>query len=243
MIDWSPGTVGRSIAVRVLCAMAACGLLPRFASGAIPATELACRSEIREAGTVGAAAGGFRLGSAAAPFGWATAVADFDHDGLADFAVVDRAVSVEPQQHYVVEIAVSSLPKQRFVLSFPHEAVTVVVEDIDHDDDLDVVATHPLTREVLAAWANDGFGRFTPTLRSVPTRLVPHDGLAGDDSVASPPPAVAGDRVLPCGNASARRTPDDDTARNAVLEAGACRARTVFHARIDSRGPPALALL
>jgi hypothetical protein len=242
MIDLPPKTVGRWIAVRGLCAIAACALVPRIASSATAAAELSCPAGIREAGSA-APVSGFRLGSAAAPFGWATAVADFNHDGLADFSVVDRAVSVEPQPHYVVEIAVSSLPKQRFVLSFPHEAVTVVVEDIDHDDDLDVVVTHPLTREVLAAWTNDGFGRFTPTLRSVAARLVPHDGLAGDDSLASPPPAVGRDRVLPCGNASTRRTPDDDTARNAVLEAGARRARTVFHARVDSRGPPALVLL
>jgi hypothetical protein len=240
-MDLFRSAVGRWVAARVLCAVAACALVPRGAFSATSAIESSCDATIRDGS--GAALGGFRLGTAAAPFGWATAVADFNHDGLGDFAVVDRAVSVEPQQRYVVEIAVSSLPKQRFVLSVPHEAVTVVVEDIDHDDNLDVVVTHPLTREVLAAWTNDGFGRFTPTLRSVPTRLAPHDGLAGDDSLASPPPAVAGDRVLLCCNASARRTPDDDTARNAVLEAGVCRARTVFHARIDSRGPPALVLL
>jgi len=242
MMDLLRAAVGRWVAARVLCAVAACALMPPVAFSATSAIESSCDATIRDASGA-APAGGFRLGTAAAPFGWATAVADFNHDGLGDFAVVDRAVSVEPQQHYVVEIAVSSLPKQRFVLSVPHEAVTVVVEDIDHDDNLDVVVTHPLTHEVLAAWTNDGFGRFTQTLRSVPTRLVPHDGLAGDDSLASPPPAVAGDRVLPCDNASARRTPDDDRARNAVLEAGACRARTVFHARIDSRGPPALVLL
>ena len=240
MVELALETLRRRIAARLVCAIAACVLSPRLGFST-PAPESLCPSEIRDAGSV--AAGGFRLGTGATPFGTAAAVADFNHDGVADFAVVDRVVSREPQQHYAIEIAVSSAPTQRFVISSRHEAVTVVVEDIDHDDDLDIVVTPALTREVLAVWVNDGFGRFTPTLRSVPTRLASHDWLVPDDFHAGLLPALPPERILSSWSANAARAPYDDGSDNAVFDGLPLGARTAVHARIESRGPPTLVFL
>src|SRR5206468_12394651 len=132
---------------RLLCAIAACGLVPPgLASNGVGPAEPSCASGTAGANSRATPARGFRLGTAAAPFGSAAAVADFNHDGVADFAVVDRIVSSEARHRYAVEISVSNALEQQFVLCSSHEAVTVVVEDIDHDHDFDVVVTPTLTR-------------------------------------------------------------------------------------------------
>jgi hypothetical protein len=242
MVELVLETMRRRIAARLVCALAACVLAPRFGFST-PAPEPLCPSKIRDAGSAAAAAGGFRLGTGATPFGTAAAVADFNHDQVADFTVVDRVVSREPQQRYAIEIAVSSAPPQRFVFSSRHEAVTVVVDDIDHDDDLDIVVTPALTREVLAVWVNDGFGRFTPTLRNVPARLASHDWLVPDDFHAGLLPALSPERILPCWSANAARAPDDSGSDNAVFSGLPPGAPSAVHARIEPRGPPPLVLL
>src|ERR1041385_4745153 len=45
---------------------------------------------------------GVRPGSAAAPFGWATAIADFDADGTPDVAIADRP-DRNDGSHYRIE--------------------------------------------------------------------------------------------------------------------------------------------
>jgi hypothetical protein len=233
MIDLPFEPVRRRTAVWLLCAVAACVLAAR--GGAVAKK----RSVYAPFST---RAAGFRLGTAAAPFGSATAVADFNHDGHADYAVVDRIVSRGPLQHYAVQISVSNGIDQRFVLSTPHEAVTVVVEDIDHDNDLDVVVTPPLTHDVVAVWVNDGFGKFTPVLRSPPMRLPTSGLVSARSAVASRPPILVSDRALPGWRASAR-LPGVDSTNDAITNLPVRVDRIRALARIDSRGPPSLFLL
>jgi len=244
MTDLSRGIVRRWGVFRLLCAMGACGLVPPgLAFSGTGPVESSCVSATAGANSLVPPPRGFRLGTAGAPFGPAAAVADFNHDGVADFAVVDRIVSSEGRHRYAVEISVSNALEQQFVLSSSHEAVTVVVEDIDHDDDLDVVVTPTLTREVLAVWVNDGTGRFTPVLRNAPMRLEPHDILAPDDSVVGALPALASERALHGLSASGTRLPNVDVAHGAIADDQARAGRNLVASAIDSRGPPSLFLL
>jgi hypothetical protein len=243
MIDVQRGIARRWGVLRLLCAIGACGLVPpNLAFSGTGSADSSCVSATATNSLV-TPVRGFRLGTAAAPFGPAAAVADFNDDGVADFAVVDRIVSSEPQHRYAVQIAVSNALEQRFILSSPHEAVTVVVEDVDHDDDLDVVVTRPLLPEVLAVWVNDGFGRFTPMLRNAPMRLGSRELLSADHSVASPPPALAAERALPGCGASGRRLPNLEVAHGAIVDGHAHADRILALTAIDSRGPPSLVLL
>src|SRR5262245_16768273 len=53
----------------------------------------------------------FRLGSAAAPFGWATKIADFNRDGKPDVAVADRVS--RRGNRYRLDVSVSGQRRQR----------------------------------------------------------------------------------------------------------------------------------
>jgi FG-GAP repeat len=138
----------------------------------------------------------FRLGTAAAPFGWATAIADFNRDGQPDVAIVDRLFSSAAEYEYVLEVSVSSAPAQYLTVASSHDAVTVVVEDLDHDDDLDIVVVSAPTREVVAAWINDGSGRFAAsTLHDAPTHLQPRRSISSVSSGTIDAPAVTPTRT------------------------------------------------
>jgi len=124
--------------------------------------------------------------NAAAPFGRASVVADFDADGRLDIAIADRLDELTGEHEYDLDIELSAGATERLPLAAQRGAVTIIVQDIDHDDDLDVVVVMASTREVVAAaWVNDGAGRFSPAS--------PHDlelrGRSqprfGDDSSAS----------------------------------------------------------
>src|SRR5262249_22147514 len=161
-----PGIARCWTAVRLLCAMATCALAPPdLAFGGTTHDRLSCAAQpARAPSTMVSQGTRFRLGTAAAPFGAASAIADPNPDGLADFVVVDRIASSGAPHRYAIEVAVSNSAEQRFVLASSYDAVTVGVEDIDDDDDLDIVVTPALTRDVLAAWLNDGAGRFTQVM-------------------------------------------------------------------------------
>ena len=106
----------------------------------------------------------FRLGTAAGPFGWATAIADFDADGRPDFAIADRVGAAAALYDYAVDVQLSGGAPQQLTLSAEKEAVAVLVEDVDNDHDLDLVVVTPaLTNQIIAVWTNDGTGRFNRT--------------------------------------------------------------------------------
>ena len=104
---------------------------------------------------------GFRLGTAARPFGWATGVADFNHDGLADTAVADRLSRGGAGFFYELRFSVSGLAPRSVSFDSAEPALTVSIRDVDHDNDLDVVVSEALSRTVTDVWLNDGRGHFT----------------------------------------------------------------------------------
>jgi hypothetical protein len=103
----------------------------------------------------------FRLGDAARPYGWSTAVADFNQDGTPDVAVVDRTARRTTDYSYRIEFSVSGQQADNFSFDSEQDAVTITVADIDHDNDLDVVVGAVLTGNTVGVWLNDGHGRFT----------------------------------------------------------------------------------
>ena len=110
--------------------------------------------------TVAVAATDFRLGTAARPFGWSTAIADFDGDGGADFAIADRLVRPAQLSQYRIQFRFSGARPQTIAFQSPHTALTIEVRDVDHDDDLDLIALPVMTRDVVRVWLNNGAGHF-----------------------------------------------------------------------------------
>jgi len=216
-----------------LLALTGCLLTDRAAAS----ERSECQQPIATAETA-AASSSFRLGTAAAPFGWATAIADFNADGQPDFAVVDRAGSTAGYQ-YDIDVKLSSASSQRFALTSFHEAVTVVVVDIDHDNDLDIVITPALTREVVVAWLNDGFGRFNPaTLRDAPSFLPAERVIAARRSVAAAQPAIAPPRVLLACPCSVDSAPDTAAPNGDVVSSNGPSSQLVLSSFVAPRAPP-----
>jgi hypothetical protein len=129
----------------------------------------------------------FRLGTAAAPFGWSTAIGDLDNDGRPDFAIADRLSRRAPGYAYTIELLLSRAQSQTVAFHSIHDALTVTLHDVDHDRDLDLVATPALTQEVVRVWLNDGHGRFHEAdSHQFPPVLPPLRGVASpNDTVTS----------------------------------------------------------
>jgi len=130
----------------------------------------------------------FRLGSAGQPFGWSTAVGDFNTDGTPDLVIADHTSRRAGVYAYQIQFSVSGLDARNFAFESAQAAVTVRVSDVDHDDDLDVVVNSAASREVVGIWLNDGHGRFASAnvgrlaseirrVRSVETRDLSVDPL------------------------------------------------------------------
>ncbi|HEY2383155.1 MAG TPA: hypothetical protein VGK48_18420 [Terriglobia bacterium] len=102
----------------------------------------------------------FRLGTAAMPFGWATAVADLDADQQLDFAVADRTSSGAYGYSYKLELSLSHAGNQIFHFRSSDSALKVSIVDLDNDADLDIVLTHALSGRIAGVWLNNGRGGF-----------------------------------------------------------------------------------
>ena len=133
----------------------------------------------------------FRLGNAAKPFGWSTAVGDFNMDGQADIAIADHIGRDADGYAYRLEFSISGGAPDAVTFESIHNAVTIRVADVDRDNDLDVVVGVPLSGETVGVWLNDAHGHFTlgdvrqapasmGTLHSVGTRELPMDLAAFD---------------------------------------------------------------
>jgi hypothetical protein len=102
----------------------------------------------------------FRLGTAAMPFGWSTAIAKLDSDEKLDFAIADRIGNAISGYNYRLQLALSEAGNQIFHFRSADSALKVSIVDLDDDADLDVVLTHALTGEIAGVWLNNGEGGF-----------------------------------------------------------------------------------
>ena len=120
----------------------------------------------------------FRLGTAAWPFGWSTAIGDLNADGRPDYAIADRLYPREKGFEYALEFVIAGVGSRSVTFDAASDALTVTLRDVDHDRDLDVVVTAGASRTVVGVWLNDGAGVF----HRASTRLVA-DGAAPDAAV------------------------------------------------------------
>jgi len=136
----------------------------------------------------------FRLGDAAKPFGWATAIGDFDRDGTPDVAVPDHIGRFNGAYAYRIAFSLSGRQGDDVTFESNADAITIRTVDIDHDNDLDIVVDRPLGGDAVGVWINDGTGHFTAAdLRVLPAALKAGDALtptdAPGDGAASESPA------------------------------------------------------
>ena len=104
----------------------------------------------------------FRLGGAARPFAWATVVSDFNHDGIPDLAIADRASRNTSEFQYEIEFAVAGRKPFDVTFTSPLQAVTLQPDDVDGDRDIDILVVDPISDDVVGVWLNDGDGHFAP---------------------------------------------------------------------------------
>jgi hypothetical protein len=102
----------------------------------------------------------FRLGTAARPFGWATAIGDLNTDGTPDVVVADRTARLAGRYAYRLQFLVSGIVSRDVVFESRHDTLTIGILDVDHDNDPDVVVSSVPSDEIVAIWLNDGRGRF-----------------------------------------------------------------------------------
>ena len=143
--------LGWAVVCAIACAIGAVG-------GRTPATRRA--HGIAFAVHTSPSAGAFRLGTAARPFAWSTAVGDLNADGRPDIAVADRIGRGASGFKYNVQLSISGGESQSVDFNSDQDALSVVLRDVDHDRDLDVVVTGTVSRSIVAIWLNDGTGRF-----------------------------------------------------------------------------------
>jgi hypothetical protein len=126
----------------------------------------------------------FRLGTAAGPFGWSTAIGDFNTDGTPDVAIADRVSRAMGGSAYRIQFSVSGLEPKTFAFRSEQDALTVRVSDIDHDNDLDVVVIAALSHEIVGVWLNDGRGGFEAAdVRQFASEVRALRSVAADPSV------------------------------------------------------------
>ena len=104
----------------------------------------------------------FRLGDAGRPFDWSTVIGDFNHDGVPDLAIADRAPRRGSEFKYDIEFAVTGEKPYDVTFTSPLPAVVLQADDVDGDRDFDVLVVDPISSDVVGVWLNDGDGHFRP---------------------------------------------------------------------------------
>jgi len=124
----------------------------------------------------------FRLGDAAKPFGWSTAVGDLNMDGRADVAVADHIGRHRGAYAYRLEFLIAGGTPGAVTFESVYNAVTIKVADVDRDNDLDVVVGVPISGETIGIWLNDAHGHFTlGDVRQMPVMVGTLNSVAAPD--------------------------------------------------------------
>jgi len=129
----------------------------------------------------------FRLGNAARPLGWSTAIADFNVDGAPDVAVADRVARGAAGYSYRIQFSISGQPSDSVTFESAIEAIQIRASDIDADNDLDLVASAVLSKAIVGVWLNDGHGRFSSsTVRALPAAMDARQGIDSNEPAGDP---------------------------------------------------------
>jgi hypothetical protein len=184
----------RPLVPRCVCAWACFALALLLPAGRYGVSASAWRPEASAAVSAAAVAlhesparerSAFRLGDAAKPFGWSTAIGDFNADGTPDVAVADHVAPRTGGYEYRIEFSVSGQPSDDVTFESTHRAITISVSDVDRDNDLDVIVGVPLSGETVGVWLNDGRGHFTSAdVRQLPVTIRPLQTLGTSESPA-----------------------------------------------------------
>lgn len=138
----------------------------------------------------------FRLGTAAGPFCWSTVIADFDTDARPAFVIADRVGRPGQGHGDSIQFLLSTAVSQTVTFEWYHDARFITVRDIDHDGDLDLVVSPPLTQQVVLIWVNDGSGRFhRASPQEFPSVLPPLHALRSEHGTPLSNAALASNRA------------------------------------------------
>lgn len=181
----------------------------------------------------------FRLGDAARPFGWSTAVGDVNTDGEPDVAIADHVGHRANEYEYRIELSISGQAPLDVRFQSKHDAVSISLSDVDRDDDLDIVVGVPLSAETVGVWLNDGHGHFTTgDPQRVPVSIQAEQTLETTGSATnfavfdSSPRRV--DDFLP----AALRAPPPSARRRLAVSAGHHSPSSSAARRTSPRAPP-----
>jgi hypothetical protein len=185
------------------------------------------------------AAAGFRLGTAGRPFAWSTAVGDLNADGRPDVAVADRIGRGAGGFAYNVQLSIAGGGSQSVDFDSDQDALSVVLRDVDHDRDLDVVVTGAVSRSIVGVWLNDGTGKFE---RATPSPLESDWRASSSDLNGTSAADTAVGEVLPrtstAGVASDRPTGDVRFPVFSLATCGAFRTARWSLSALRPRAPP-----
>jgi FG-GAP repeat len=90
----------------------------------------------------------FRLGTAARPFGWSTAIADVNRDGRPDVVVADCSAT---RGRFLLDFSISGEPRSVETVQTAEDSLDIQVADVDRDSDLDVVLTAAISGHAIDA--------------------------------------------------------------------------------------------
>jgi len=175
-----------------------------------------------------------RPGDAAGLLGNSTVLADLDADHQTDIATAHRF----GRNGYGIEVHLSHGSSVNFGFTSAQQALTLRATDLDHDRDLDLVVSQPLSKQPIRVWINDGAGRFDERDGSayaddfqsdeeIASRRTPtHSSISGipprsPDRIA--PALVSPVRVI-LSHTSARPEPTFDRRRSGVSQQNSSRA-------------------
>jgi hypothetical protein len=202
----------------------------RFAAAAQTAADGLCLSTTAP----------FRLGTAARPLDWSTAIADFNVDGAPDIAVADRVARGSTGYSYRIQFSISGQQSNDLTFESANEAIQLRVSDVDADNDLDLVASAILSKDIVGVWLNDGHGRFTSSeVRQLPASLGARQSVDSYDPSADPASFECSPRRSTAGVPAILRGPPPAVLLGRCVSTAGSRLRPILRgSAAGPRAPP-----
>ncbi len=184
----------------------------------------------------------FRLGNAARPLGWSTAIGDFNVDGAPDIAVADRISHGASGYSYRIQFSISGQASDAVTFESATDAITLLVSDVDADNDLDVIASAVLSKDIVGVWLNDGHGRFTSSdVRQLPAAIHARQTLDSTDPSAEPSSFDVAPRWIDGHLPALARGPTPAVSLDRFVARDIVRARsTIQSSAAGPRAPPSV---